>query len=383
MIKAFTAYTQEIDEVEDAVAEILEQLDLSQLGKSTVGLLTCYAEFIDTGVVAAISEALPFDVIGCTTMGSATNGNLGHLELNLIVLTGDDVEFSAAVSESLAEEQDRPLREMYAEAAARLTSDPAVIVTFMPLMYEIGGEVFLNILDDASQLPIFGTLAVDHTSDYRMSYTFFNGRHYKDALAMVVIAGNVSPKFMISALDEKKTLKQQAIITASKANILQEVNGIPAVKYMESLGLTKNGIIEGPSTIPFVVDFNDGTKPVIRAIFAQTPEGYAVCGGVMPVNSILSIGTIEEGDVIDTTSQMCEKISKLQDTSVILQFSCVGRNYALGTNTKVEMEIVENAFGKVTPYQFTYAGGEICPLYDSDGELKNRFHNDTIIACIL
>lgn len=384
MVKAFTAFTQEIDDVDIAVSEIMEQLDLSRLEKSSVGILTCYAEFIDTGVVKALCDRLPFDVIGCTTMGNATNGNLGHLELNLMVLTGDDVEFSAAVSDALSEEQDAPLRQMYARAAKRLDSKPVCIISFMPLLYQIGGEVFLDILDDVSHLPVFGTLAVDHTTDYHESRTIYNGQVYADALSLVVVAGNVKPKFMVTSLDEAKKLKQTAIITDSAANILKEVNGIPAVEYMRSLGLTNSdGQIEGPSTIPFVVNFNDGTKPVIRAIFAQTPEGYAVCGGGMPVNSTLSIGSIDAKDVLDTTFSMCYNISVLEENHAVLLFSCIGRNYALGINTKAELEMAEQALGSSVAYQFAYSGGEICPLYDSDGILKNRFHNDTIIACIL
>lgn len=384
MVRAFTAYTNEIDDEEIAVSEILEQIDITKLGKNSVGILTCYYEFIDTGVVKALSDKLPFDVIGCTTMGNAANGKYGHLALTLMVLTGDDVEFSAAVSVSLSDEQEIPLRNMYAAAAAKHEAKPAFIIAFMPLMYNIGGEVFLNILDDVSNLPIFGTLAVDNTKDYHESKVFYNGETYVDSLSMVIVSGNVAPKFLIASLSDDKSLKQKAIITDSELNILKEVNGIPVVQYMQSLGLVNNGHIEGPSTIPFIVDFNDGTKPVIRAIFAQTPEGYAVCGGVMPIKSTLSIGSLDYNDVMDTTCKIMQEIFEYRQAgSALLLFSCVGRNYALGVKTTDEMEKVIDTLGESIPYQLTYSGGEICPLYDSDGKLKNRFHNDTIIACLM
>lgn len=383
MIKAFTAYTREIDDEDIAIAEIMEKIDLSKLGKSSIGILTCYSEYIETGIVKALCEKLPFDVIGCTTMGNSINGESGHLDLTLMVLTGDDVEFSAAVSKPLSEEQDLPLREMYNEAVKKLTDNPVFIIAFMPLMYNIGGEVFLNILDDVSHLPVFGTLAVDHTKDYHTSQTICNGEAYEGSLSMVIVGGNVSPKFLIASLSEKKTLKQNAVITKSEANILKEVNGIPVIRYMESLGLTKDGQIEGPSTIPFIVDFNDGTKPSIRAIFAQTPEGYAVCGGVMPENSTLSIGLLDYHEVIQTTHEIEKEILAENKTNALLLFSCVGRNYALGLKTKDEMNEIINSLGTKIPFQLSYSGGEICPLYDNDGKLKNRFHNDTIIACLL
>jgi hypothetical protein len=46
MVKAFTAYTQEVDDKEAAVAEILGKIDLKKLGKKSVGIVTCYSEFI-------------------------------------------------------------------------------------------------------------------------------------------------------------------------------------------------------------------------------------------------------------------------------------------------------------------------------------------------
>lgn len=383
MIKAFTAYTREIDDEDVAVAEILGKIDFTMLGKNSVGILTCYPEYIDSGIVKALCARLPFDVIGCTTMANATNGESGLLDLNLMVLTGDDVEFSASVSSPLSEEQDAPLREMYRGALNKLTGDPVFIIAFMPLMYNIGGEVFLNILDDVSRLPVFGTLAVDHTKDYHMSKTIYNGEAFEDSLPMVIVGGNVSPKFLIASLSDKKTLKQNAVITRSEANILKEVNGLPVVKYMESLGLARNGQIEGPSTIPFIVNFNDGAKPVIRAIFAQTPEGYAVCGGVMPENSTLSIGLLDYHEVMETTHKLEEEILEENKINALILFSCVGRNYALGVKTKDEMTEVKNTLGEKMPFQLAYSGGEICPLYDSEGNLKNRFHNDTIIACLL
>jgi len=383
MIKSFTAYTQEIDDVEFAVSEILEQLDLSRLCKNSIGLLSCYSEFIDTGIVKELCNRLPFDVIGCTTLGNSTNGNFGMLELNLMVLTGDDVEFSSAVSASLSDKQDAPLRSMYSKMSEKI-SDPSLMIAYMPLMFNVAGEVFLDILNDASNgLPVFGTLAVDHTADYHESKVIYNGDTYTDVVSAVIVSGNVSPKFLIASVSDEKTLKQKTIITDSDANILKEVNGSPVIEYMESLGLTRNGQIEGPSTIPFVVDFNDGTKPVIRAIFAQTPEGYAVCGGTMPINSTLSIGSIGYDDVIETTGKIIDEIAQDGQSGAVIMFSCIGRNYALGTSVKDEMKAVEEAFGKTRTYQMTYSGGEICPLYDSDKKTVNRFHNDTIVVCVL
>ncbi len=382
MIKAQTAYTREIDDAELAVSELLAQLNLTNLQKNSIGILTCYAEYIDSGVVAALCDKLPFDVVGCTSMGCGTNGACGHLDLTLMVLTSDDVEFSAVVSSSLASEQIAPVQALVDSSLAELTTPPVFMLAFMPLLYNVGGEVFLSALDNALNLPVFGTLAVDHTTDYSASRTIFNGNAYADCMVSVVFAGAVQPRFMIASLAIDKAMKQQAIITDSDNNLLKQVNGQPVIEYMTSLGLTRDGQIEGPSTIPFIVDLNDGTKPMVRAIFAQTPEGYAVCGASMPVNATLSIGSIDYTEVMDTTRMVLDEAVAAAPFDALLSFSCIGRNYALGVKTEDELSLFEKSLTD-TPFQITYSGGEVCPLADSEGNLRNRFHNDTIIVCAL
>ena len=65
MIKTLIAYTTEVDDEDDAVAEILEQLDMgSNLLKHAVGIMTCHLDFMEGGIVKALCKALPFEVAG-------------------------------------------------------------------------------------------------------------------------------------------------------------------------------------------------------------------------------------------------------------------------------------------------------------------------------
>ena len=71
MITMYTARTSEIDEIDEAIDEIKSQIDLSALKKHSGGLIFCHIDFVESGVVAALCEALPFNVIGMTSMVSA------------------------------------------------------------------------------------------------------------------------------------------------------------------------------------------------------------------------------------------------------------------------------------------------------------------------
>jgi hypothetical protein len=39
--------------------------------------------------------------------------------------------------------------------------------------------------------------------------------------------------------------------------------------------------------------------------------------------------------------------------------------------------------GEPTGYQAAYSGGEICPVFNLEGKLFNRFNNNILIICIL
>jgi hypothetical protein len=146
MIQALTAHTFELDDPKTAVAEILEQIDPARLKTNSLGILTCYSEFIEAGIAAAISKALPFDIMGCTTSGTAVPADLGETMLSLMVLTSDDISFSTAYSESVIAEQDGPIGAAYQTALEGRTEKPALILAIAPFHEAVGGEIIVESL---------------------------------------------------------------------------------------------------------------------------------------------------------------------------------------------------------------------------------------------
>jgi hypothetical protein len=385
MIKTLTAHTSEIDNADTAVAEILEQLNIEKnLLKNSVGMINCYSEFIEAEIVEAICKKLPFDVVGTTTSGNTVPGAIGQIMLSITVLTSDDISFSAAVTETLNTEiYKKQLDETYSKAMAALPGKPSLILVFAPLLFEMAGDYIVESLDSISGgIPIFGTLAVDHTIDYSTAATIYKGKTNKNTLSMILLHGNINPVFSIASVAEEKILGQKAVITDSQGNILKGVNDMSVIAYLQSIGLAPNGKIEGLNAIPFIIDFNDGTKPATRAIFAITSEGHAVCGGAIPVNATLGIGYIDHDDVLSTTRQAMSKLLECNKRDGALIFSCLARNLVLGFDVLSEMEAVQKDLEGKIPFFMSYSGGEMCPVYNEEGKPVNRFHNDTIITCL-
>ena len=379
MIKSLVAITCEIDDVDAAVNDITSALNIEEnLLKNSIGIISCFSEFEETGVLKAICDALPFDCIGATTNMCSCENETAQVLFALTVLTSDDCEFDSILL-PITEEYTTTIKSELASLINKREAKPALILSYFPILNTVSGDMILTAIDNASGgVPLFGTVAIDHSNDYSMACTIRNGQTYREAAVLGLIYGAVDCSFEIASLDEEKIGKQTAIITESNGNILIGVNGKSALDYLNEIGITKVDLETGLGILPLVVDHKDGTKPVARAVFALTPDGYTVCGGAMPVGATLAVGRIAMDDVLQTTEGVVKHIDV--KGGAILSYSCMARYLSLGANSEAEAEKVSELTGGKN-YIYAISGGEICPLPDADGKLKNLFHNYTNVIC--
>jgi len=382
MIKSFSAVTREIDDVEVAVAEIKAALNLEKnLLKNSLGIVSCFSEFAETGALKAICEALPFDCVGATSCLCSTSEEVDQIIFTITVLTSDDCVFKTTLIPITEEEYKNSVASELSGLFEKACEKPKLFLSFFPLINTVSGDMILAEIEKATGgIPLFGTVAVDHHLDYKTAMTIFNGEAYREAVVLAAIYGNPKFSFELASLNEDKIRKQKGIITASNGNILIGVNGKAVLEYLEEIGMTKEDLSSGLGLIPLVVEYKGSTKPVARAVFAVTPEGYAVCGGEMPVGATVVIGRVDANDVLSTTGKVMT--SFIEKDTTILTYSCLARYLALGANNYAEAEKVSEISGD-NHYQFASSGGEICPLPNDKGGLTNFFHNFTIILCKL
>jgi hypothetical protein len=384
MIKIITAQTDEADDADFAISGILSQLEGKEYKKNTVGILSCFADFVSSGVAAALAAKLPFPIAGCTTLAASTNGVQGNVILVLTVLTSDDVEFETGITGPISAEDDGPLKAAWDKVLAKRKEKPSLMISFAPLLNNVSADFFAESWSAITgNVPNFGTLAVDHNQDYHESQTILGAGAFRDRYVFVLCYGDLEPRFFVGGISEGKAFREKGVVTASQGNQLKGVNGVSVADYLVSLGLKRdeNGVIQGINSFPFILDYNDGTQPVIRVMFAITPDGSAVCGGKIPVGATLTVGFISAEEVLLNTEKVLRKaLENIGDRSLLI-FSCVGRYFAQGFNSSAEMDRVQKILGD-RPFHLAYSGTELCPVYGKDGSIANRGHNDTIIICV-
>jgi hypothetical protein len=378
MIKSYCAVTREIDDAEAAVAEILAGLNLKENRlENSLGIIACFSEFADTGVLKAVCDALPFDCIGATSCICSSDGDVDQIFLSVMMLTSADCQFktaSVAVDDGYADKIGKGLADILGNG------EPKLLLTYMPLINEFGGDMMIEGIDmtTGGQIPLFGTMAIDHNKDFATAMTIYNGEAHRRSIVFGAVYGEPDFTFELASLDHNKMRKQKAIITGSDKNLLTSVNEKPVVEYLEEIGMTRDELAQGLVVIPLLIEHKSNPKPVARAVIALTPEGHAVCGGSMTQGATIAVGRLDAADILATTEKTLTPFMK--DGYSLLTYSCMSRYLVLGAVNDGEAKKVDKITGD-NPYIYACSGGEICPLADENGMIKNTFHNFSIVFC--
>ena len=384
MIQMYTARTAEADELQYAMEEIQEHIDFSLLKKNSCGILLCHMDFIESGMVTALCEALPFPAIGMTSMASADARGHSLFELTLTVLTSDDVTFEVGMTDNITRANyQQEVENLYAELRSRVPSDPAMILTLAPHVYDVAGYEVLAVMDAACNgIPIWGSITSGVDFAYEAVQTVCNGKHLQRGLAMMLLHGPVEPKFVVSSLPERNITNNRAIITKSKGSTLYEINGMPVLDYLATVGLVINK--ENITTTPFMVYYEADKQPVALGFYTLFDDGSVLTGGELPEGTSFAVGSIDAEGIVDSAQTALKQMLTYQERQATLLFPCVTRYIMLAPQQERELNLIGESLGKSgSPFMMGYSGGEICPMPGPDGTLRNRFHNYTFSACIL
>jgi len=392
MIKMFSAFTEEIDDVDSAVSDILNQLDLKHsLMKNSVGILHCYHEFIDSGVVKALSEKLAFDIIGITVPYIRLPGKAGSMVLMLNILTSDDVDFITGISDpietgggNLAQATEK----LCSGISARLKNEkPPMLMAFGPFLHvsNINADEFIdNISRHFPDIPVFGAFSFSEEIDFSKCYMLYKGKSYDRSTGLIAFTGNVKPSFLTMAVPEKNIVGEMAVVTKSAGNILHAINGMSVEDYVISMGLIKEkGDLEKLYSTPIIGKLDDGST-IVRVCIGGDGKGGAVMGGHVPEGAKIGFTMLELSDTISTSEEISKKTMEIFDGRNIIIYTCMARLEFLGANQReIEAETICGILGDSTSFYIAYAGGEIFPYRLPDGKFANHMQNFSIVICML
>lgn len=347
-----------------------------------------------------LHEKLGMDVVGLTTTATVERyAGYNDMGILLIVLTADDVDFSAVSTGELQKDSfPDAICSAYKEARAALSEDPRFILMLSPYVEDITSENYVELLEQASGgVPIFGGVATDHY-DLQYQKTFFNGEEYTRGLVFVLLSGNVQPAFAMEHHFGAK-VERKGIITKSNDNLVQEVDGMNFKEFVASMVPVPDDdtVIYQFQSTPFVMelpDYEEDEQPVVRALCAIDHEtGTGGFLSKMPEGSALYLNVLERDHLSlsckGALSALAQKMNENKEYqySMIFVSTCNARHLLMGDAKNLESDIISEAFRDLPP-EVNVAGfygfGEMCPTgIRDDGTAKNRFHNISFAVCAI
>ncbi len=402
-MRSIVAVTTEIDDVDEAVRELLEQVRAGgPLGRNSCGIVYCDVEMDHGNFLAKLQENLLFDIVGCTSIATfdAKNG-ARSMSAVLAVLTADDAQFSVALTEPLAPENlHGELAKAWNSVSGAINGPGRLLFLIPPFDDRVPLDEYVDTLSALSgDIPVFGGLPSSNVADGDIMM-YAKGRPFADRAALVLVGGNVRPLFSVQNVLSTFS-EQKRIVSKADRNVVHTVEDMTFTDYLKSVGLAVDDLIAQGDLAVYVStplkvylnknDYNDGV-PVVRTIKSlDGTSGSGVLFGAIPENSAVSIATMKRRDIQDSCRKAVQEIREKIEANrsddytytTLLCISCGGRYMVMADDKDVEGNILLEYLPNGLTLSGFYAYGEICPTVVRDGKALNRVHNESIVMCAL
>jgi hypothetical protein len=384
MLRTLIAQTNEVDEADIAIIDIMAQLDLNNnLKKNSLGIIFGDISHFDPGLMPALAQLLPFEIVGVnSSLSTGPNHKDDYDLLTLMVLTSDEVNMTVGLSEDFGSASIDSIKDLYRALASKLSNQPKLILMFGSRQSSLfHPDRLIDRLNDMSvDCPIFGCLAGDLDSILEKGFLLYNDRKYMDRVAMVLLDGQIKPKFSLYMIPDNKRLKRKAIITSCRGNIIKKINGLPALDYLKTLGLIMDHKVDFTFNVPLIVERHLAGfwEPIL--IMKQPRIDYLVCTKDVEENSTLGLAGLDESDVIKSAGALADEL-KWEHFNFCLIHSCQSRHLSLGLDYLGELERIRSSLSDLLPYAMNYTGGEFCPRVGDQMASTNFFHSLALVCC--
>ncbi len=398
MIKSYTIAVREIDDGAAAVRQVVDGVASLPLLKNTVGIVTAHPESVPSGVFRDVARALPFPSVGMTTVAHCACAEADTYMLSVLVLTSDDCAFACGASDPIPEDcsveaAQGAVRKCYGELCGRLPSEPKLALLYSqfflaPRQYQFTAAVS----EAAPSLPVFGAVANDDKQNVRPQTNariLVDGELYNDRPALLLVSGNVSPKFYIASVTEDAIIMPRVgVITEVDGIRLLKVNNIKAPEFFRQIGFLcaesggwRNGGVGLLSSLIVMHADDQGAANITRIPFMVDNEAV-YCAGPLLVGAAISIAFNTKDGVVETASRVCEKIKQDHDGGTVIMYSCIGRRFGLLGEPMAELSAIIGGLGDGFVYTVAYGSGEMCPTKVTETKAFNQDHSQTLAACV-
>ncbi len=392
-------YTEEIDDLKEAAEELFSQAEEFPLKEHSLALLFADEEVDFPALYRLLAARWNFPIAGCTAMGMLNKSGFVGIGVSVVLLSTDDCQFAVDMTGELdASSYQEEIARTYRTLLQQLPAAPKLIMSYgsmFPPEQNVSGDDVVEAITAVAgkDLPIFGGLAADgfNFTEFRV---FCNGRTVKNGQLLILITGNIDPKFVtINSVENRANFTYE--VTEARHNQVFRLGKGTFLEAMkrEDMMVDKTDVLGDYLLSPFVLRLtreNGDSVEVARNLSALDQKtGAGAFLGAIPEGSILSVGIINRTDVQKSVRQAFDHIFKEIAAAkgkhkTLLCTSCCARFLALASNTREETDAYIDRLPEGVSLLGIYAYGEYCPVKGTKtGTSYNLFHNFTFTIMAL
>jgi hypothetical protein len=176
----------------------------------------------------------------------------------------------------------------------------------------------------------------------------------------------------------------QRIVTKSKANVLYELDGQPALDlYKKYLGDKAKELPSAALLYPLNVTTSENEQSIVRTILnINEADNSMILAGDIPESSKVQLMMTNIDNIANASERAAMQAieTRTRPPELALLVSCIGRKLVLDQRVEEEIEEVVAVVGEDTVICGFYSYGEIAPFH---GENRCKLHNQTMTITLI
>lgn len=347
------------------------QLDSEQ----TLILIFGAPEFIDhpepiNELVAAFPKS---NIIGCSSAGEIFDANINDKSLSVAIMKFDAGKIKVTSAEISDVNESRQAGETLLKT---LMQDGLKSIFVLSDGLKVNGSELVKGMN--SDLPkdviITGGLAGDGDR-FKKTWVIIGGKFYTNKIVAVGFYGE-NFKIGHGSRGGWDSFGPERLITRSKANVLYELDGRPALElYKEYLGDRASELPASGLLFPLMIrEDKENVSEVVRTILAIDEKNQSLTfAGDVPEGYRAQLMRANFDRLVTGAGEAALSAAKNATAPVLsVAISCVGRRLLMGERTEEETQVVLDSLPQGTQQIGFYSYGEISPYASGNCELHNQ-----------
>ncbi len=362
---------------------------LQKMGSKDADLVFVFAsvKFDQTQVLKGIRSVTGnATLLGCSDAGNITTEGPDRKSVAAMTIKSDTLKWSVGVGKDIAKDAHAAGMEVAREVLKSYKDGKGkILVTLPDGLAGNGADIVRGAQEVFGQgFPLVGGSAGDDFL-FQKTYQYYQDQVLTGMVPGILLGGDI--KFGIGVRHGWKPIGEPHQATRSHGNILEEIDGAPAVGlYEDYFGKKAEELKSEPLArmaivYPLGITLPGAAEYLIRDPIMVREDGAIVCAAEVPQGSQVTLMIGGKEEAIEAARMAAQQaLKECPQPKFALIFNCIARNKVLGEHVGDEIDAIRSTLGPHVNLLGFYTYGEQAPLIGVIGkDCQSQFCNETMV----